>query len=57
MSDHSINYSVMSPRPDSVKIVIDTHPLAIIFNENTPMSPNTVLATLAAHDEVPTKSL
>src|SRR5712672_4660561 len=57
MSDHSVNYSVTSPCPDSVEIVDSAHPSAIIFNENTPMSPNTVLATLAAHDEVPTESL
>ena len=57
MSDHSVNYSVTSPRPDSVEIVTDDHPSAAIFNDNAPMSPNTVLATLAAHDEVPTESL
>jgi len=57
MSDHSINYSVTSPRPDSVEIVDDNHPSAIIFNDNAPMSPNTILATLAAHNEVPTESL
>jgi len=57
MSDHSLNYSIMSPCPDSVEIVVDTHPSAAIFNDNAPMSPNTVLATLAAHDEVPTESL
>jgi len=57
MSDHSVNYSVTSPHPDSVEIVVDTHPSAIIFNDNAPMSPNTVLATLAAHNEVPTESL
>src|SRR5712671_2848114 len=56
MSDHSINYSVTSPRPDSVEIVAN-NPSAIIFNDNAPLSPNTVLATLAAHDEVPTESL
>jgi len=57
MSDHSVNYSVTSPRPDSVKLVDNVYPSAIVFNENAPMSPNTVLATLAAHNEVPTKSL
>ena len=57
MSDHSVNYSVTSPRPDSVEIVADSHPLAVIFNDNAPMSPNTVLAVLAAHDTVPTESL
>jgi len=57
MSDHSVNYSITSPRPDSVEIVTDAHPSAIVFNDNAPMSPNTVLATLAAHNEVPTKSL
>src|SRR5712672_4792144 len=57
MSDHSLNYSVTSPCPNSVEIIVDTHPSAAIFNDNAPMSPNTVLATLAAHDEVPTKSL
>jgi len=57
MSDHSVNYSVTSPRPDSVEIVVDTNPSASIFNDNAPMSPNTVLATLAAHNEVPTESL
>src|SRR5712672_2805055 len=57
MSDHSVNYSVTSPRPDSVKLVTDVHPSAIVLNKNAPLSPNTVLATLAAHDKVPTKSL
>jgi len=57
MSDHSVNYSVTSPRPDSVEIVTNDHPLASIFNDNAPMSPNTVLATLAAHNKVPTESL
>src|SRR5712671_7304318 len=57
MSNHSINYSVTSPRPDSVKLVDNVHPSAIVFNKNAPMSPNTVLATFAAHDEVPTESL
>jgi len=57
MSDASLNYSVTSPRPDSVEIVVDSHPSATVFNSNAPMSPNTVLATLAAHDEVPTESL
>ena len=57
MSDHSVNYSVTSPHPDSVEIVHDAHPSAAIFNDNAPMSPNTVLATLATHNEVPTESL
>jgi len=57
MSDHSLNYSITSPHPNSVEIVDAVHPSAIVFNENAPMSPNTVLATLAAHDEVPTESL
>src|SRR5712672_4193031 len=57
MSDHSLNYSVTSPRPDSVEIVVNSHPSAAVFNSNAPMSPNTILATLAAHDEVPTESL
>jgi len=57
MSDHSVNYSITSPRPDSVEIVADSNPSAIIFNDNAPMSPNTVLTTLAAHNEVPTESL
>jgi len=57
MSDHSVNYSVTSPHPDSVEIIVDNHPSAAIFNDNAPMSPNTVLTTLAAHDEVPTESL
>jgi len=57
MSDHSINYSVTSPCPDSVKIIADFHPSAIVLNKNTPMSPNTTLATLTAYSEVPTKSL
>src|SRR5712672_1739564 len=33
------------------------HPSATILNENAPMSPNTILSTLAAHDEVPTETL
>ena len=57
MSDASLNYSITSPPPDSVEIVVDNHPSAAIFNANAPMSPNTVLATLAAHDGVPTESL
>ena len=57
MSDHSVNYSISSPHPDSIEVVTDIHPSAIILSENAPMSPNTVLATLAAHSEVPTESL
>src|SRR5712672_2570423 len=57
MSNASLNYSVTSPRPDSVEIVVNNHPSAAIFNDNAPLSPNTVLATLAAHDQVPTESL
>jgi len=59
MSDHSLNYSVTSPRAGSpaVNVAAEYHPSAIILNENAPMSPNTVLTTLAAHDEVPTETL
>ena len=59
MSNLSHNYSVTSPRGGSPSAdpVADYHPSAIILNENAPMSPNTVLTTLAAHDEVPTETL
>jgi len=59
MSDHSLNYSVTSPRasPPIATTSTDYHPSAIILNENAPMSPNTILSTLAAHDQVPTETL
>jgi len=59
MSDHSLNYSVTSPRNGSppARTAEEYHPSAIILNENAPMSPNTVLTTLAAHEDVPTETL
>jgi len=58
MSDISINYSVHSPVETSPAINADEyHPAAIVTSENAPISPNTVLATLAAHNDVPTESL
>jgi len=58
MSNHSFNYSVTSPHPNSpAGPTSKYHPSAIILNENAPMSPNTVLSTLAAHDQVPTETL
>src|SRR5712671_4988400 len=58
MSDISISYSVHSPVEASPTINADEyHPAAIVTSENAPISPNTVLAMLAAHDDVPTESL
>jgi len=58
MSDISISYSVHSPVEASPTINADEyHPAAIVTSENAPISPNTILATLAAHDDVPTESL
>jgi len=58
MLDISISYSVNLPVEASPTINTDEyHPAAIITSENTPISPNMVLAMLAAHDDVPTKSL
>jgi len=58
MSNHSLDYSVTSPHPNSPTVPAqEYHPSAIIFNENTPMSPNTVLSTLATHNSVPTETL
>ena len=58
MSDISISYSDNSPVEASPTINADEyHPAAIVTSENAPISPNTVLATLAAHDDVPTESL
>src|SRR5712672_2379870 len=58
MSDISISYLVNSPVEASPTInANEYHPAAIVTSENAPISPNTVLATLAAHDDVPTESL
>jgi len=58
MSDISISYLVNSPQEASPTINAEEyHPAAIVMSENVPISPNMVLATLAAHDDVPTESL
>jgi len=58
MLDISISYSINSPVKWSPTINAEEyHPAAIVTSENAPISPNTVLATLAAHDDVPTESL
>jgi len=58
MSDFSVDFSVRSPDEGSITVnANEYHPAAIVTTENAPISPNTVLATLAAHDNVPTESL
>jgi len=58
MSDISISYLVHSPIEASPTINAKEYHLAtIVTSKNAPISPNTVLATLAAHDDVPTESL
>jgi len=58
MLDISISYSVHLPVEASPTINTEEYHLAAIVTlENAPISPNTILATLAAHDDVPTKSL
>jgi len=58
MSDISLDYSIQSPIEPSPTINTEEyHPAAVVVTENAPISPNTILATLAAHNDVPTESL